>query len=55
MNYAVGHCVIAASAEDLTGTLLPLPGFAVELPLLGIASFRDMEHAVRKIGSLEIA
>ncbi len=55
MNYAVGHCVIAASSGDLTGTLLPLLGFAVALPLLGIAMFRLLEHAVRKIGSLEIA
>jgi len=55
MNYAVGHCVIAASSGDLTGTLPPLPEFAVALPLLGIAIFRYMERAVRRIGSLEIA
>ncbi len=40
---------------ELAGTLLPLSGFAIALPLIGIWTFRSMEHAVRKIGSLEIA
>lgn len=44
-----------ASVSDLAGTLLPLLGFAIALPLIGVAMFRYMEHAVRKIGSLEIA
>ena len=44
-----------ASVTDLTATLLPLLGFAIVLPLIGIAMFRAMEHAVRKLGSLEIA
>lgn len=44
-----------ASVTDLAGTLLPLLGFAIVLPLLGILAFRSMERAVRQIGSLEIA
>jgi ABC-2 type transport system permease protein len=44
-----------ASIADLGDKLLPLLGFAIVLPLLGIVSFRAMEHAVRQIGSLEIA
>jgi len=44
-----------ASVSDLTGTLVPLLGFAIVLPLIGVAIFRFMEHAVRKIGSLEVA
>jgi len=44
-----------ASVTDLAGTLLPLAGFAIVLPLVGIRMFTYMEHAVRKIGSLEIA
>lgn len=46
-----------ASVADLvaTGTLLPLAGFAIALPVAGIVAFRSMERAVRRIGSLEIA
>lgn len=44
-----------ASIMDLAGTLLPLLGFAVVLPIVGILMFRYMERAVRQIGSLEIA
>lgn len=44
-----------ASVTELAGTLVPLSGFAIALPLIGIQMFRSMEHAVRKIGSLEIA
>ena len=44
-----------ASIAELSGTLLPLLGFAVVLPVIGVQAFRRMERAVRKIGSLEIA
>lgn len=44
-----------ASVANLFGTLLPLLGFAVVLPIIGILMFRRMERAVRMIGSLEIA
>jgi ABC-2 type transport system permease protein len=43
------------SIAEMPGTLLPLLGFAIALPLAGILAFRRMERAVRKIGSLEIA
>lgn len=43
-----------ATLVELRGSLLPLLGFAVVLPVLGIAMFRMMERAVRAIGSLEI-
>lgn len=43
-----------ASVANLFGTLLPLLGFAVVLPIAGILIFRRMERAVRRIGSLEI-
>lgn len=44
-----------ASVTDLADSLLPLLGFAVVLPVLGVLMFRWMERAVRQIGSLEIA
>lgn len=44
-----------ASIAELTGTLLPLLGFALVLPVIGVITFRYMERAVRQIGSLEIA
>ncbi|HVL25208.1 MAG TPA: ABC transporter permease [Thermomicrobiales bacterium] len=43
-----------ATLVELRGSLLPLLGFAVVLPVLGTAMFRMMERAVRAIGSLEI-
>ena len=44
-----------ASVANLADTLLPLLGFAIVLPIIGVMVFRAMERAVRKIGSLEIA
>jgi ABC-2 type transport system permease protein len=44
-----------ASIADLRESLLPLLGFAIVLPVLGVFAFRAMERAVRRIGSLEIA
>lgn len=44
-----------ASIMDLGEKLLPLLGFAIALPIIGVLMFRFMERAVRQIGSLEIA
>jgi ABC-2 type transport system permease protein len=43
-----------ATVGDLRGSLVPLIGFAIVLPILGMLMFRYMERAVRAIGSLEI-
>lgn len=39
---------------DLSGELLPLLGFAIALPLLGIAAFRTLERRTRERGALEL-
>ena len=44
-----------ATVAELGSSLLPLAGFAVVCPVLGVFAFRHMERAVRRIGSLEIA
>ena len=44
-----------APVVDLASSLLPLLGFAVVLPVLGVIAFRRMERAVRQIGNPEIA
>lgn len=44
-----------APVADLGSQLLPLLGFAIVLPIIGIRMFRYVERAVRSIGSLEIA
>ncbi len=44
-----------APVADLASSLLPLLGFAVVLPVLGVIAFRRMERAVRQLGNLEIA
>jgi ABC-2 type transport system permease protein len=58
-SYGVEAMVAAmtesASIADLADRLLPLLGFALVLPVLGVFAFRTMERAVRRIGSLEIA
>lgn len=43
-----------ASVSDLADQLLPLAGFAVALPLLGIAAYRAVERRVRRAGTLEL-
>lgn len=43
-----------ASLSDVSGDLLPLAGFAVVLPLLGIAAFRAVERRTRIRGTLEL-
>jgi len=55
MDALVAALTRNAPVTELAGTLLPLAGFAIALPLLGILMFRYMEHAVRQLGSLEIA
>ncbi len=44
-----------APVADLASSLLPLLGFALALPVLGVVAFRRMERAVRQIGNLDIA
>lgn len=44
-----------APIAELGEKLLPLLGFAIVLPIIGVLMFRYMERAVRQIGSLEIA
>jgi uncharacterized membrane protein YidH (DUF202 family) len=55
MEAMVASLTQNASISDLTNTLLPLLGFAIVLPMIGVVTFRYMERAVRQIGSLEIA
>jgi ABC-2 type transport system permease protein len=43
-----------ASLSDVAGDLWPLAGFAVGLPLLGIAAFRAVERRTRIRGTLEL-
>jgi ABC-type uncharacterized transport system permease subunit len=46
---------INASVVDIASSLLPLLGFALVLPVLGVFAFSRMEHSVRQSGNLEIA
>ncbi len=43
-----------ASVGDVLPLLLPLAGFAVALPLLGVAAFRRVEVLARRNGTLEL-
>ncbi len=43
-----------ASLSDVSSDLWPLAGFAVVLPLLGIAAFRAVERRTRVRGALEL-
>ena len=43
-----------ASLSEVSGDLWPLAGFAVVLPLLGIAAFRAVERRTRIRGTLEL-
>ena len=43
-----------ASLTEVAGDVAPLTGFAVGLPLLGIATFRAVERRVRRRGALEL-
>jgi ABC-type multidrug transport system permease subunit len=44
-----------ASLGDVRDSLVPLALFAVALPVIGVAMFRVMDRAVRRIGTLDIA
>jgi ABC-2 type transport system permease protein len=43
-----------ASLSDVADQLVPLAGFAVMLPLLGIVAFRAVERRTRRSGALEL-
>lgn len=43
-----------ASLTELSGSLLPLAGFAIGLPLAGAAIFAWLEHLVRRRGELDL-
>ena len=43
-----------ASIPDLAPDLLPLAGFALVLPLVGIAAFGWIEQLVRRRGELDL-
>ncbi|MEQ7123828.1 ABC transporter permease [Actinopolymorpha sp. B11F2] len=43
-----------ASAADLWRELVPLAGFAVVLPLLGVTAFRQVERLARRRGALDL-
>jgi ABC-2 type transport system permease protein len=43
-----------ATIPDVSGQLLPLTGFAIGLPLLGIVAFRAVERRTRRSGALEL-
>lgn len=59
LGYAMQALVDAmtknASIGDLRSELLPLAGFAVVLPVLGVLAFTRVERAVRKLGYLELS
>jgi hypothetical protein len=43
-----------ASLADVIDDLLPLLGFAIVLPLIGMAAFRGVERRVRVEGALDL-
>ena len=43
-----------ASLSEVASELWPLAGFAVVLPLLGVAAFRAVERRTRIRGTLEL-
>lgn len=43
-----------SSITDLSGDLIPLAGFSVGLPIVGIAAFRAVERRARRSGALEL-
>jgi ABC-2 type transport system permease protein len=55
-SYAIQGLVDATTRDQLQvwDTLLPLAGFAVALPLLGMFAFRRIERLTRRQGSLEL-
>jgi ABC-2 type transport system permease protein len=54
MQALVDATTKGASIVDVAPDLLPLAGFAVALPLLGIMAFRQLERLTRRRGSLEL-
>jgi len=55
-SYAIQGLVDAATRHELRmwHTLVPLAGFAIALPLLGMFAFRQIELRTRRRGSLEL-
>jgi ABC-type multidrug transport system permease subunit len=54
-THAMAEAVTAhASVMDLADDLIPLAGFAVALPLLGLAAFTAVERRVRLQGALDL-
>ncbi|HEY8456739.1 MAG TPA: ABC transporter permease [Actinopolymorphaceae bacterium] len=57
-GYGISSLVEAITADatlaDVWRDLLPLLGFAVVLPALGVAAFRQVERLSRRAGSLEL-
>lgn len=43
-----------SSIQDLAADLLPLAGFAIGLPILGVVAFRAVERRARRTGALEL-
>ena len=54
MSALVASVTEHASLADVADDLLPLAGFAVLLPVLGIRAFRTIERRVRDQGALEL-
>ncbi len=54
MSALVASVTEHASLADVADDLLPLAGFAVLLPVLGIRAFRAIERRVRDQGALEL-
>lgn len=54
MESLVASITADASLIDLMDAILPLAGFAIVLPALGIAAFSRLEHMTRANGSLEL-
>jgi ABC-2 type transport system permease protein len=54
MQALVDATTKGASLADVASDLLPLAGFAVALPVLGVMAFRQLERLTRRRGSLEL-
>ena len=53
MESLIASVTESASIPDMRSSLLPLAGFALILPMLGIAAFRRLEHVSKRNGTLE--
>jgi ABC-2 type transport system permease protein len=54
MESLVASLTTNASVVDLADSLVPLAGFAIVLPLIGIAAFTRLERMSKNTGSLEL-